>query len=57
MMGECKPLKQWEIAGELRLRIKREFDDAGIEIPFPHQTLYWGVDQANLPWDTEVPKV
>ena len=57
MMGECKPLKQWEIAGELRLRIKREFDDAGIEIPFPHQTLYWGVDQANLPWDSEVPKV
>ena len=57
MMGECKPLKQWEIAGELRLRIKREFDDAGIEIPFPHQTLYWGVDQARLPWDSEVPKV
>ena len=57
MIGECKPLKQWEIAGELRLRIKQEFDDAGIEIPFPHQTLYWGVDQANLPWDTEVPKV
>ena len=57
MMGECKPLKQWEIAGELRLRIKREFDGAGIEIPFPHQTLYWGVDQANLPWDSEVPKV
>ena len=52
MLGDCKPLKQWEIMGELRKRIKQEFDDAGIEIPFPHQTLYWGVDQVRLPWDT-----
>ena len=57
MVGDCKPLKQWEISGELHLRIKREFDAASIEIPFPHQTLYWGVDQARLPWDSEVPKV
>jgi hypothetical protein len=27
------------VARELRARIKRAFDDAGIEIPFPHQTV------------------
>jgi small-conductance mechanosensitive channel len=25
--------------GELRKRLKRAFDEEGIEIPFPHQTL------------------
>ena len=27
------PLRQWEVARELRRRIKKSFDDAGIEIP------------------------
>ncbi|NQW21872.1 MAG: trehalose-phosphatase [SAR202 cluster bacterium] len=40
--GVTKPIRQWEVAGELRRRIKREFDREGIEIPFPHRTLYWG---------------
>ncbi|MDP6823989.1 MAG: mechanosensitive ion channel family protein [Dehalococcoidia bacterium] len=43
MLGVCRPLTQWEIAGELRKRIKDRFDAEGIEIPFPHQTIYWGV--------------
>ena len=43
MLGVCRPLTQWEISGELRKRIKDRFDKEGIEIPFPHQTLYWGV--------------
>jgi small conductance mechanosensitive channel len=34
------PLKQWDVARELRLRIKRRFDAEGIEIPFPHRTIY-----------------
>jgi moderate conductance mechanosensitive channel len=34
------PLKQWDVARELRLRIKRRFDAEGIEIPFPHRTVY-----------------
>ncbi|MFP6679175.1 MAG: mechanosensitive ion channel family protein [Dehalococcoidia bacterium] len=42
MLGVCRPLTQWEIAGELRKRIKDRFDAEGIEIPFPHQTIYWG---------------
>lgn len=35
------PLKQWDVARELRRRIKLRFDHEGIEIPFPHQTVQW----------------
>ena len=33
------PLKQWEVARELRRRIKRRFDAEGIEIPYPQVAL------------------
>lgn len=36
------PLKQWDVARELRLRIKRRFDAEGIRMPFPHRTLVRG---------------
>ncbi len=36
------PLKQWMIGRELRRRIKKAFDARGIEIPFPHMSLYFG---------------
>lgn len=36
------PLKQWEVGRELRRRIKKRFDEEGIEIPFPHVRIYWG---------------
>ena len=42
ILGVCKPLTQWEIKGEMNRRIKERFDEEGIEIPFPHQTIYWG---------------
>lgn len=45
------PLKQWEVGRELRRRIKRAFDDAGIEIPFPHVSVYAG--EASRPWRVE----
>ena len=51
MLGDCKPMKQWEIMGEMRKRIKTRFDAEGIEIPFPHQTVYWGEAQVPLQWD------
>jgi small-conductance mechanosensitive channel len=41
------PLKQWDVAREVRLRIKRRFDAEGIEIPFPHRTVYWGKGEDN----------
>lgn len=41
------PIKQWEVMRELRRRLKNKFDELGIEIPFPHRTLYWGVGKDN----------
>lgn len=37
-----KPIQQWRIGREMNRRIKKTFDARGIEIPFPHVTLYWG---------------
>lgn len=36
------PIKQWWIAREFRRRVKLRFDELGIEIPYPHTTLYFG---------------
>jgi moderate conductance mechanosensitive channel len=46
IMAKTLPLKQWDVSRELRRRIKRRFDEEGIEIPFPHVTFYWGAGQA-----------
>lgn len=48
VMAKTLPLKQWDVARELRRRIKNRFDREGIEIPFPHITFYWGDGQAQL---------
>jgi small conductance mechanosensitive channel len=37
-----KPLKQWGLKREFNRRIKKIFDQRGIEIPFPHRTVYIG---------------
>ena len=36
------PLEQWDVKREYLYRIKKAFDAAGIEIPYPHLTLYAG---------------
>ncbi|MFH1995409.1 MAG: mechanosensitive ion channel domain-containing protein [Candidatus Omnitrophota bacterium] len=41
------PIKQWEVMREFRRRIKNKFDELGIEIPFPHRTIYWGTGSDN----------
>ncbi|MFH1594496.1 MAG: mechanosensitive ion channel domain-containing protein [Candidatus Omnitrophota bacterium] len=41
------PIKQWEVMRECRRRIKNRFDELGIEIPFPHRTIYWGTGKDN----------
>lgn len=40
ILGETKPLRQWEITGELRKRLKIAFDREGIEIPFPQVVVH-----------------
>lgn len=46
ILGETLPLRQWEVTGEFRKRIKVAFDKEGIEIPLPqrvvHQYSYGG---------------
>ncbi|MFW5887368.1 MAG: mechanosensitive ion channel family protein [Bacteriovoracia bacterium] len=39
---KTKPIQQWEVGREFRRRIKKAFDKAKIEIPFPHRTIYMG---------------
>jgi len=44
------PGKQWGIGREYNRRLKAAFDTKGIEMPFPHQTIYFGEDkQGNAP--------
>jgi small-conductance mechanosensitive channel len=40
ILGETKPLDQWEVTGELRKRLKIAFDKNGIEIPFPQMVMH-----------------
>jgi small conductance mechanosensitive channel len=40
-----KPIKQWRIGREFNRRMKKRFDELNIEIPFPHQTIYFGKDK------------
>lgn len=39
---KTKPMEQWRIGREMNRRIKKTFDAKGIEMPFPHRTIYWG---------------
>jgi len=41
MLGETRPIKQWDVTGELRKRIKKAFDEENIEIPWPHTKVYF----------------
>jgi small-conductance mechanosensitive channel len=39
ILGDTEPIRQWEVMGELRKRLKKAFDEEGIEIPFPHRVM------------------
>ena len=39
LLAKTLPLKQWEVARELRRRIKARFDREGIRIPYPHRVV------------------
>ncbi len=40
------PIQQWNVKREFLKRLKKAYDEAGIEIPFPHLTVYAGQDKA-----------
>lgn len=46
------PIKQWDIGREFRRRLKIAFDAAGVEIPFPHRSIYFG--EASKPFMAEL---
>ncbi|HUC60733.1 MAG TPA: mechanosensitive ion channel domain-containing protein [Alphaproteobacteria bacterium] len=39
------PLEQWNVMREFNRRLKRRFDELGIEMPFPQRTVWFGVDK------------
>ena len=43
---KTKPLQHWGVRRGFNLLMKRRFDELGIEIPFPHQTVYFGDESA-----------
>jgi len=49
ILGDVKPMEQWAVMGELRLRIKKAFDAEGIEIPWPHTKVYFGNPLPDFP--------
>lgn len=42
---KTKPIRQWDVGREFNRRMKFKFDEHGVEIPFPHQTIYFGEDK------------
>ncbi|MFW5953753.1 MAG: mechanosensitive ion channel domain-containing protein [Guyparkeria sp.] len=45
VMIKTTPGDQWAVGRAYNRLVKKYFDEAGIEIPFPHTTLYFGVDK------------
>ncbi len=46
------PIKQWDVGREFLRRIKHAFDHEGIEIPFPHRSIYFG--EVSKPIDVQL---
>ncbi|HKI50230.1 MAG TPA: mechanosensitive ion channel family protein, partial [Desulfobacteria bacterium] len=46
---KTKPLKQWGIKRAFYRLMKQTFDERGIEIPFPHRTVYMGEPKEGNP--------
>lgn len=42
---KCRPGDQWAVGRAYNEILKRLFDERGIEMPFPHQTIYFGEDK------------
>ena len=42
---KTRPLMQWSVKRELLRRIKKRFDQLGIQIPFPQRTIHLSSDE------------
>ncbi|PKR78470.1 mechanosensitive ion channel protein [Halalkalibacillus sediminis] len=45
ILAQTKNMEQWGVEREIRKRIKEALDEAGIDIPFPHQEIIMKNDQ------------
>jgi len=45
---KTEPGRQWAVSREVRLRLKRAFDEHGIEIPFPQRTVWLRAEGENV---------
>ncbi len=52
LVVKTTPSQQWRVSRELRERIKVAFDEEGIEIPFPQQTVWHKPAEVELRWTT-----
>lgn len=50
---KCAPGKQWGVGRAYNAILKRVFDERGIEIPFPHQTIYFGETKEDASTDEQ----
>jgi small conductance mechanosensitive channel len=46
---KTRPVRQWDAGREFNRRLKKAFDEAGIEIPFPQRTITWGAAKEGPP--------
>ena len=42
------PFRRWFLERDFRRRLKKRFDELGIEIPYPHSTVYFGENKQGL---------
>lgn len=49
---KTRPIEQWNVGREYRRRLKKAFDAEGIEIPFPHRSIYVG--EATKPFQVQL---
>jgi moderate conductance mechanosensitive channel len=50
------PIKQWVVGREMNRRIKKKFEELGIEIPFPHTSIYFGEASKPIQVQTQTPE-
>ena len=49
VMTTSWPMQDWQTSLQMHQQVKAAFDARGIEMPFPHRTLYTGSETAPLP--------
>ena len=52
---KTRPIQQWNVGREYRRRLKKAFDAEGIELPFPHRSIYVG--EASKPFQVVMKEV